>query len=67
MYVACPNLFITMVRFAHVGNMWAQSWSGLDDLTLPYPNTPFPDVTAALKRKVYTDMKTVVKSTKLIK
>ena len=36
-----------------VGNMWAQSWSGLDYLALPYPNTTFPDVTAELLEKVH--------------
>ena len=33
--------------------MWAQSWSGLDYLALPYPNTTFPDVTAELLEKVH--------------
>ncbi|XP_063216925.1 angiotensin-converting enzyme-like isoform X2 [Bacillus rossius redtenbacheri] len=40
---------------AHLlGNMWAQSWSNIYDLVVPFPNATSVDVTSALKEKGYT-------------
>ena len=37
---------------AHLlGNMWAQSWSNLDDYTAPYPSKRSLDVTLTLKHQ----------------
>lgn len=40
---------------AHVlGNMWAQSWSNIADLVMPYPDKPSIDVTQEMKRQNWT-------------
>lgn len=40
---------------AHVlGNMWAQSWSNIGDLVMPYPDKPSIDVTKAMKEQKWT-------------
>ncbi|XP_033124152.1 angiotensin-converting enzyme-like [Anneissia japonica] len=40
---------------AHLlGNMWAQSWINLQDLTEPYPGKPSVDITPVLVEKGYT-------------
>lgn len=37
---------------AHLlGNMWAQEWTDIFDIVMPYPDAPTPDFTAALKAK----------------
>ena len=33
--------------------MWAQSWSNVIDLVLPFPDTPFLEVTKALNVQVH--------------
>lgn len=39
---------------AHLlGNMWAQTWSGIYDLVVPYPDEPDMDITAALRDQGY--------------
>ncbi|XP_071941340.1 angiotensin-converting enzyme-like [Antedon mediterranea] len=39
---------------AHLlGNMWAQSWSNLQDLTQPFPDKPSVDITPVLVEKKY--------------
>ncbi|MEM6994350.1 MAG: M2 family metallopeptidase [Myxococcota bacterium] len=42
-----------------VGNMWAQEWSNLYDWLEPYPGEPSLDVTAALKKAGYDELKMV--------
>ena len=38
---------------AHLlGNMWAQDWSNIFDLLVPYPNKPSLDVTENMKNQV---------------
>jgi Angiotensin-converting enzyme len=34
------------------GNMWAQSWSSIAPLVMPYPRVSMPDVTKALVEQV---------------
>ncbi|KAF4522697.1 hypothetical protein B566_EDAN012714 [Ephemera danica] len=42
---------------AHLlGNMWAQSWSGIEDLVMPFPNKKLPDVSLELSRQGYTPL-----------
>ena len=33
------------------GNMWAQSWSDIYDLVVPYPDTKYPDIDRILKEQ----------------
>lgn len=35
-----------------LGNIWAQSWSNLLDVTLPYPGKTYPDVTPEMQAQV---------------
>ncbi|XP_068631480.1 angiotensin-converting enzyme-like [Battus philenor] len=43
---------------AHLlGNIWAQTWGGVEKFTRPYPNKPDVDVTAALISQNYTALK----------
>ncbi|MBL4685166.1 MAG: M2 family metallopeptidase [Nannocystaceae bacterium] len=42
-----------------VGNMWAQEWSNLYDWLEPYPGEPSLDVTAALVKAGYDEVKMV--------
>ncbi|KAI5698388.1 hypothetical protein M8J75_006012 [Diaphorina citri] len=43
---------------AHLlGNMWAQSWSNIYDITQPYPDKQEPDITKELQRQGYTVLK----------
>lgn len=35
-----------------IGNIWAQSWSNLLDVTLPYPGKTYPDVTPEMQAQV---------------
>ncbi|XP_026677701.1 vacuolar protein sorting-associated protein 13 [Diaphorina citri] len=43
---------------AHLlGNMWAQSWSNIYDITQPYPDIQEPDITKELQRQNYTVLK----------
>ena len=35
------------------GNMWAQTWSGIMDLTIPYPDATQVDATPAMLAKVH--------------
>ena len=45
---------------AHLlGNMWAQEWSNIYPLVTPYPGKTSIDVTAALKRASYDELKMV--------
>nr|KAG5714057.1 hypothetical protein BaRGS_020385 [Batillaria attramentaria] len=40
---------------AHLlGNMWAQTWSSLQDLLMPYPSKPILDVTDEMVKQGYT-------------
>ncbi|GLV45363.1 Ance-3 [Carabus blaptoides fortunei] len=40
---------------AHIlGNMWAQSWSNILDITIPYPGKDFLDVSQEMNRQGYT-------------
>ncbi|XP_076040677.1 angiotensin-converting enzyme-like [Oratosquilla oratoria] len=39
-----------------MGNMWAQSWSEVSDLMVPYPKKSFPDIDAELKAQGYTTL-----------
>ncbi|XP_075230792.1 angiotensin-converting enzyme-like isoform X2 [Lycorma delicatula] len=40
---------------AHIlGNMWAQSWSNILDITIPYPGKNYPDVTPQMLQQGYT-------------
>lgn len=36
------------------GNMWAQTWTHILDLTVPYPGRPSVDVTNTLRRQGYS-------------
>lgn len=43
---------------AHLlGNMWAQSWDGINDIVVPYPDKPSVDVTETMKQQGYTPLK----------
>uniref|UniRef100_A0A1B6C745 Angiotensin-converting enzyme n=1 Tax=Clastoptera arizonana TaxID=38151 RepID=A0A1B6C745_9HEMI len=43
---------------AHLlGNMWAQSWNNIYNLTVPYPGKQSVDVTPQMKQQGYTPMK----------
>ena len=43
---------------AHLlGNMWAQTWNNIVNITVPYPGKPSFDVTPEMKRKGYTAKK----------
>ncbi len=45
---------------AHLlGNMWSQTWGNIYNLVEPYKGQGTPDVTAALKRKKYDEIKMV--------
>lgn len=45
---------------AHLlGNMWAQTWGNVYDITMPFPGKTAPDVTAELIRQGYTVHKMV--------
>lgn len=45
---------------AHLlGNMWSQQWSNVYDLVEPYKNQGTPDVTKALERNKYDEVKMV--------
>ncbi|XP_011700493.1 PREDICTED: angiotensin-converting enzyme [Wasmannia auropunctata] len=37
-----------------LGNIWAQSWTNLLDVTLPYPGKTYPDVTQEMRAQGYT-------------
>lgn len=37
-----------------LGNMWGQQWDEVMELFTPYPNKPFVDVTAEMKKQGYT-------------
>ncbi|XP_039290345.1 angiotensin-converting enzyme isoform X1 [Nilaparvata lugens] len=40
---------------AHIlGNMWAQSWTNILDVTIPYPGKNYPDVTPQMLQQGYT-------------
>ncbi|XP_012283473.1 angiotensin-converting enzyme [Orussus abietinus] len=40
---------------SHVlGNIWAQSWTNILDLTMPYPGKAYPDVTPEMRAQGYT-------------
>jgi len=40
---------------AHIlGNMWAQSWSNLADIVMPYPNKPSLNVTGEMQRRKWS-------------
>ncbi|KAL1132434.1 hypothetical protein AAG570_010389 [Ranatra chinensis] len=42
---------------AHIlGNMWAQSWSNILDVTIPYPGKSFSDVTPQMVQQGYTPL-----------
>ncbi|KAL3276702.1 hypothetical protein HHI36_012072 [Cryptolaemus montrouzieri] len=42
---------------AHIlGNMWAQSWVNIFDITQPYPGQNFLDVTPEMKKQGYTPL-----------
>lgn len=38
------------------GNMWAQSWSGIMDLAMPYPHATQVDATPAMVSQVSEHM-----------
>lgn len=40
-----------------LGNMWAQQWSDISDLVIPYPGKPVLDVTSEMVRQGYTPEK----------
>lgn len=40
-----------------VGNMWAQTWQDLSDITKPYPDLKKINITDALLEKNYTPLK----------
>ncbi|CAH4035597.1 unnamed protein product [Pieris brassicae] len=43
---------------AHLlGNIWAQTWGGVEKFTKPFPNKPDVDVTDALVKQNYTPLK----------
>ncbi|MFT3843194.1 MAG: M2 family metallopeptidase [Myxococcaceae bacterium] len=42
-----------------LGNMWAQDWSNIYPLVEPYPNQASLDVTAAMKKQGYDELKMV--------
>ncbi|KAK9731649.1 Angiotensin-converting enzyme [Popillia japonica] len=43
---------------AHLlGNMWAQTWSNIADISLPYPNITSPTVTQEMINQGYTPLK----------
>lgn len=39
------------------GNMWAQTWSGIMDLVIPYPDATQVDATPAMEAQVTEHMK----------
>jgi peptidyl-dipeptidase A len=43
-----------------LGNMWAQSWSAVEDFVMPYPFKRLPDVSAELLRQGYTPLGLVI-------
>lgn len=46
---------------AHLlGNMWAQTWSNIADISLPYPNITSPTVTQEMINQVKTNYKLVL-------
>lgn len=38
-----------------LGNMWAQSWNNIFDITQPYPGQTFLDVTPEMRKQVSTE------------
>jgi len=40
-----------------LGNMWAQDWANIIDLTIPFPEKPFIDITPEMRRQGYTVQK----------
>lgn len=40
-----------------LGNMWAQTWDGISQLTAPYPNKKSADVTEEMLKQNYTPLK----------
>lgn len=49
---------ISLIDFFSVpGNMWAQSWSGISDLVLPFPDVAGPNVTQLLIENGYTPIR----------
>ncbi|KAK0076664.1 hypothetical protein PV326_010605 [Microctonus aethiopoides] len=43
---------------AHLlGNMWAQTWNNIADFTTPYPGKKLPDVTDAMLKQGYDEVK----------
>lgn len=47
-YLLLCNYIIIFIT----GNIWAQSWSNLLDVTLPYPGKTYPDVTPEMQAQV---------------
>ena len=45
------------VVLALLGNMWAQTWSGIMDLAIPYPDATQVDATPAMVKQVNTHLK----------
>ena len=41
-----------MLSYVLLGNMWAQTWSGIMDLVIPYPSATQVDATPAMVEKV---------------
>lgn len=46
-----PHLHVV---FLSSGNMWAQQWTSIQDLVLPFPDTPSYDVTKTMAEQGYT-------------
>lgn len=43
---------MSTVFFSFSGNMWAQTWSGIMDLVIPYPDATQVDATPAMVQQV---------------
>ena len=45
---------LTHINVCHVftGNMWSQTWGGVNDLLEPYPGKPAIDISKELKKQV---------------
>jgi peptidyl-dipeptidase A len=57
--VACPTCKSDLIPAHLTGNMWAQDWAALYEWIEPYPGEPSLDVTKALKKAKYDEVKMV--------
>lgn len=57
--LTCAMQTYKILKFISVlpGNMWAQTWSGIMDLVMPYPDATQVDATPAMVAQVNECMK----------